>query len=180
MIRIMLVSPEGWLAGSIDDLTYGGVYILFNNEECIYVGQSKNHPLGRILGHKKDYWWNEVTHYAYIRVLRDQLSETEREAIRVLDPKFNVLNSPRKFTARICENPACATEFKAYGQRRFCSTKCWQYYQATHSSVVWRTPAGLVRQQAEREYYTGIAQARQQAEREHYTAIAQARQAERE
>lgn len=65
-----------------------GVYLLWLNDELVYVGQSIN-GTSRIMDHRKDKVYNR---YTWISVSLEELDDIERFFIKKYRPKYNVSN----------------------------------------------------------------------------------------
>ena len=66
-----------------------GIYLLYNKDKVIYVGQSRN-PKKRIKYHLKHApFRKEITHYEIIPVPMHKLNEFEKDFIHIYKPKYN-------------------------------------------------------------------------------------------
>jgi len=70
-----------------------GVYLLWNIDELVYVGQSKN-GTSRIINHKKDKFFSR---YTWIEVPLDLLNDIERFYIKKYKPRYNISNPKFNF-----------------------------------------------------------------------------------
>ena len=71
--------------------TTAGIYILWENEDIVYVGQSI-HLEWRILSHLRNPKSNKknATHFAILPTEKKSLNQSERELIKILKPRYNV------------------------------------------------------------------------------------------
>ena len=95
------IGPEDTLPIEITTLTRydadkgaTGVYFLFRNGECVYVGQSENVHV-RVREHRlTKNNQKKFDSYAFLPVVPERLSEVEYHYIALLSPKLNSLGRP--------------------------------------------------------------------------------------
>ena len=70
----------------IENKKIGFVYFLFKDDVIVYVGQSRNHPIARVIQHCKDKVFDE---YSYIPVPKKKMTYYEAKYIYEYEPKYN-------------------------------------------------------------------------------------------
>ena len=78
----------------VTDLARPSVYILYRNEEVVYVGQSIN-PYQRMAQHLRD---KEFTHIRILICRKCRMSFWEQKLIQAYNPMYNVTHNKKKST----------------------------------------------------------------------------------